>query len=49
MAQLEEGALITVLEAEGDFLRVLTADDSFGYISRFTGLTEVHLDGGSSG
>jgi heat shock protein HtpX len=49
IAQLEEGALITVLETEGDFLRVLTADDSFGYISRFTGMTEVHLDGRSSG
>jgi hypothetical protein len=49
MAQLEEGALITVLETEGDYLRVLTADDSFGYIARFTGMTEVHLDGRSSG
>ncbi len=49
MAQLEEGALITVLETEGDFLRVLTADDSFGYIARFTGMTEVYLDGRSSG
>ena len=45
MAQLEEGALITVLETEGDFLRVLTADDSFGYIARLTGMTEFHLDG----
>ncbi len=49
IAQLDEGALITVLETEGDFLRVLTPDDSFGYISRVTGMTEVHLDGRSSG
>jgi hypothetical protein len=32
LAQLQAGALITVLERDRGFLRVLTADDSFGYI-----------------
>ena len=32
LAQLPNGALITVLGREGDFLRVLTSDDKLGYI-----------------
>jgi heat shock protein HtpX len=45
LAQLTGGALITVVETEEDFLRVLTADDSFGYIPRSTPMTQVDLDG----
>jgi len=32
LAQLPSGALVTVMGREGDFLRVLTADDKLGYI-----------------
>ena len=32
LAQLPNGALITVMGREGDFLRVLTSDDKLGYI-----------------
>ena len=41
LAQLPTGSLVTVLETEGDFLHVLTSDDSFGYIPRSTGMAEV--------
>ncbi len=33
LAQLPSGALVTVMGREGDFLRVLTADDKLGYIA----------------
>jgi heat shock protein HtpX len=45
LAQLEGGALITVVEREGDFLEVLTVDDTFGYISSSTPMVEVEVDG----
>jgi hypothetical protein len=45
LRQLPPGELITVLAAEGDFLHVLTADDSFGYVRRAEPMTEVELDG----
>ena len=32
LAQLPSGALVTVMGREGDFLRVVTADDQLGYI-----------------
>jgi heat shock protein HtpX len=38
---LPAGSLVTVVEEAGDFLRVLTADDRFGYISRTVPMTEV--------
>jgi hypothetical protein len=44
LTHLPDGALITVSETEGDFLAVITADDSFGYISRSAPMTEVDLD-----
>jgi hypothetical protein len=44
LAHLADGALITVVEEDGDFLRVLTADDAFGYVSRSAPMTEVDLD-----
>ena len=34
VGQLASGSLVTVLEGAGDFLRVLTSDDRFGYIRR---------------
>ncbi|HLA19565.1 MAG TPA: SH3 domain-containing protein, partial [Dehalococcoidia bacterium] len=46
LAQLPSGAFITVLETAGDFLRVITSDDSFGYIPRTTEMSEVDLKGG---
>jgi heat shock protein HtpX len=44
LARLPDGALITVSETEGDFLAVITTDDSFGYISRSAPMTEVDID-----
>jgi heat shock protein HtpX len=44
LARLEGGALVTALEAEGDFVRVLTVDDTFGYVSRSTPMVEVEVD-----
>ncbi len=44
LARLPGGALITVSETEGDFLGVITTDDSFGYVSRSAPMTEVDLD-----
>lgn len=44
LTRLAGGALITVLETAGDFLQVLTADDSFGYIQRSTPMTEFEVD-----
>ena len=32
LAQLPSGALVTVMGRNGDFLRVVTADDQLGYI-----------------
>src|SRR3989304_4886427 len=46
LAQLPSGAFITVLETAGDFLRVITSDDSFGYIPSTTAMSEVDLKGG---
>jgi heat shock protein HtpX len=34
VGRLESGALLTVIEEAGDFLRVLTSDDRFGYVRR---------------
>jgi hypothetical protein len=33
--------LIAVLETEGDFLRVITAQDEFGYVVRSSSMTPV--------
>ena len=46
LAQLPSGAFITVLETAGDFLRVITSDDSFGFIPRTTEMSEVDLKAG---
>ena len=39
--QLASGSLITVLEENGLFLRVLTSDDRFGYVLRTAPMTKV--------
>lgn len=44
LARLAGGTLITVSKTEGDFLAVITTDDSFGYVSRLAPMTEVDLD-----
>lgn len=44
MGRLPSGALVMVLGEEGDFLHVLTADDTFGYVRRTEPMTEVELD-----
>ncbi|MDP2949636.1 MAG: M48 family metalloprotease [Chloroflexota bacterium] len=41
VAQLASGSLITVLETEGDFLRVITGQDEFGYVVRSAPMTPV--------
>ena len=41
LTRLPAGALITVLERDRGFLRVLTADDRFGYVLRTVPMTEV--------
>ncbi len=46
LAQLPNGALITVFGTEGDFLRVVTADDKFGYIPGVVSLAPVELPTG---
>lgn len=45
LTELIDGALVTVVGEDGDFLRVLTTDDSFGYIARSTPMSEVDLNG----
>ncbi len=45
MAQLPAGALVTVMDTEGEFLHVIAPDDSFGYILRAAPMTEVDLKG----
>ncbi len=44
LAHLPAGVLITVSKTEGDFLGVITTDDSFGYVLRSVPMTEVDLD-----
>lgn len=39
LAQLPGGSLIAVLETEGDFLRVITGRDEFGYVARSASMT----------
>ena len=39
LAQLPGGSLITVLETEGGFLRVITDWDEFGYVVRSASMT----------
>ena len=41
LGQLPGGSLITVLETEGDFLRVITGQDEFGYVARTASMTPV--------
>ena len=41
LGQLVSGSLITVLEENGQFLRVVTSDDRFGYVLRTVPMTEV--------
>jgi hypothetical protein len=41
VGQLASGSLITVLEENGRFLRVLTSDDKFGYVLRSAPMTEA--------
>ena len=43
LRQLAGGALITVIERQGDFVRVLTAGDRFGYISSSASMTPVDI------
>ena len=43
-ARLPKGAIITIVETGGDFFRVLTAEDEFGYIPRSSPMTGVYLD-----
>ncbi len=43
LAQLAGGAVVRVLGTEGDFLRVITADDEFGYVPSSASITEVEL------
>ncbi|MFB3053661.1 MAG: M48 family metalloprotease [Dehalococcoidia bacterium] len=43
LRQLAGGALITVIERQGDFVRVLTAGDRFGYISSSASMTPVDV------
>ncbi|MFB3093350.1 MAG: M48 family metalloprotease [Dehalococcoidia bacterium] len=43
LRQLAGGALITVIERQGDFVRVLTAGDRFGYISGSASMTPVDV------
>jgi heat shock protein HtpX len=43
LRQLPGGALITVIERQGDFVRVLTAGDRFGYISSSASMTPVEV------
>lgn len=45
LAVLPRGALITVMETHGPFMRVLTSDDRFGYISASTAMKEVDRSG----
>jgi len=40
LAQLPGGALVVVVETDGDFLRVITTDSRFGYILRSTDMEE---------
>ena len=35
--------MITVLETEGDFLRVITAQDEFGYVVRSASMTPLEM------
>ncbi len=46
LAQLPSGALISVFGTEGDFLRVVTADDKFGYIPGVVSMAPVDLPTG---
>ena len=41
LTNLPAGALVTVLERTGGFLRILTADDRFGYVLDSTPMTRV--------
>jgi len=41
VGRLASGSLITVLEENGRFLRVLTSDDRFGYVLRSAPMTEA--------
>ena len=43
VAQLPNGALITVMGREGDFLRVLTSDDKLGYIPGSVSMSPADL------
>ncbi len=43
LRQLAGGALITIIERQGDFVRVLTAGDRFGYISSSASMTPVDV------
>jgi hypothetical protein len=44
LAELPSGTLITVSETAGDFLAVLTHDDSFGYLPRTAAMVEVDVE-----
>jgi hypothetical protein len=41
LAHLSSGSMITVLETEGDFLRVITSQDEFGYVMKSVSMTPV--------
>jgi heat shock protein HtpX len=43
LAHFEGGTLITVSGLEGDFLRVITTDESFGYVLRTAPMTPVEI------
>lgn len=43
IAQLPGGSLITVLETEGDFLRVITGQDEFGYVVRSASMMALEM------
>ena len=43
LTELPSGSMITVLETEGDFLRVITAQDEFGYVVRSASMTPLEM------
>jgi len=43
LVHLPSGSMITVLETEGDFLRVITAQDEFGYVLRSASMTPLEM------
>lgn len=43
LAQLPSGSLITVLETDGDFLRVITSQDKFGYVLKSASMTPAEI------